>query len=138
MDFAKLSEVSSRMGVASSARVACLLLRFIADPKVSPMRHARRLSAASLTRYLRWSRKKNAPSCSPCCNNRFPVCFANASKIADRGRVGREDAQHLAAAHVVEGFLGAQDRQRAVRAPRIDFPIKMNNRFHTETLTRER
>ena len=53
-------------------------------------------------------------------------------------RIGREDAQHFAALHVVEGFLGAQDRQRAVQPPRINLPIKMNNRLHYGTLTRKR
>src|SRR5439155_12982056 len=40
--------------------------------------------------HLRRNKKKNAPSCSPCCRSWLPVCFANASKSrTDAGSVDR-------------------------------------------------
>ena len=55
-----------------------------------------------------------------------PAYFRSAGRmpeIALRRRVGRHHLQHLSAQHVVEGLLGAQDRQRAIEAARIDFAI---------------
>src|SRR5689334_16426900 len=51
-------------------------------------------------------------------------------EVAHRARVGRENPQNLPALHVVERFLGAQDRQRAVEPASIDFAIDLERRVH--------
>src|SRR5262249_43225071 len=51
-------------------------------------------------------------------------------EVAHRRGVGREDAQHLAARHVVEGLLGAQDRQGAVEPARVQLAIDLYRLLH--------
>src|SRR5262249_36327176 len=51
-------------------------------------------------------------------------------EIAHRGGIGREDAQHLAALHVVEGLLRAQYRQRAVEPARVQLAIDQYRVLH--------
>src|SRR6266568_5089943 len=51
-------------------------------------------------------------------------------EVAYRCRVGGENVQYLSARHLVERLLGAQDRQRAVQASRIDFTVELQRLFH--------
>jgi len=48
-------------------------------------------------------------------------------EIADARGVSRDNADDLAALHVVQGLLGAQDGQRTIEAPRVDFSIVLQH-----------
>src|SRR5688500_3762148 len=44
-------------------------------------------------------------------------------KVAHRTRIGRHNLQNLTRGHVRQRLFGAQDRQRAVEPPRVDFLV---------------
>src|SRR5918995_5473299 len=47
-------------------------------------------------------------------------------EVLHRPRVGGDHLQHLSRAHVGERLLGAQDRQRAIEAARIEFLVEVH------------
>jgi hypothetical protein len=55
--------------------------------------------------------------------------LAESLEILDRAKVGRNNAQHLAALHVSQRFFCAQYRQRAIQTARIQIFIEIHFRF---------
>jgi hypothetical protein len=66
--------------------------------------------------------------------NKFPInrflhqklitcLFAECLKVAHRTRIGRDNLQNLTRCHVRQRLFGAQNRQRTVESPRIDFLV---------------
>src|SRR4029079_19049312 len=52
--------------------------------------------------------------------------FGKRLKILDRPGIGGENLQHLARGHVAQGFLGAQDRKRAIQASGVEFLVEIH------------
>src|ERR1043165_5552879 len=47
-------------------------------------------------------------------------------EILHRAGIGGEHLQHLPRLHVGQGFLGAQNRQRAIQAARVEFLVEVH------------
>src|SRR4029079_13622720 len=89
-----------------------------------------------------WSRERSRRLLlAPAQENEFAILLAllqqliaglpgEGFEVAHRRRIGGQDAQDLAAGHIVQRLLGAKNGQRAVEPAGIDFTFELHRLFH--------
>src|SRR6185437_10927300 len=117
IDSAKFSSVSSMI-----ACVSAMVVRYRSG-KVPPRRRSRRPLLAA-------QQENELAVLLALLQQLVAGLSGEGFEVPHRRRIGGQDAQDLAAGHVVQRLLGAKNGQRAVEPAGIDFTFELHRLFH--------